>query len=84
VAEVQFTGNSNVHSAHDFYHPEAVAPMVLDAVRHNRPFAFDHADQRKLFRQTYSDVVEACYDATDAWERQHGLPAANPTGAALL
>lgn len=84
VAEVQFTGNSNVHSSPAFYHPEAVAPMVLDAVRHNRPFAFDHADQRKFFRQTYAEVVEACYDATDAWERQHGLPAANPTGAELL
>jgi NAD(P)-dependent dehydrogenase (short-subunit alcohol dehydrogenase family) len=84
VAEVQFTGNSTTHSGLDFYHPEAVAPMVLDAVRHNRAFAFDHADQRRHFRETYSSVVEACYDATEAWEREHGLPAANPTGAMLL
>jgi NAD(P)-dependent dehydrogenase (short-subunit alcohol dehydrogenase family) len=84
VAEVQFTGNSQVHSGPKFYHPEAVAPMVLDAVRHNRPFVFDHADQRHLFRETYADVVEACYDAADAWERTHGLPPANPTGAELL
>jgi NAD(P)-dependent dehydrogenase (short-subunit alcohol dehydrogenase family) len=80
VAEVQFTGNSTTHSGLDFYHPEAVAPMVLDAVRHNRAFA----DQRRHFRETYSSVVEACYDATEAWEREHGLPAANPTGAMLL
>lgn len=84
VAEVQFTGNSTTHSTLDFYHPEAVAPMVLDAVRHNRPFAFDHADQRRFFRETYASVVEACYDASEAWEREHGLPPANPTGAMLL
>lgn len=84
VAEVQFTGNSTTHSALDFYHPEHVAPMVLDAVRNNRAFAFDHADQRRFFRETYANVVEACYDATDAWEREHGLPPANPTGAMLL
>ena len=83
VAEVRFTGNSTTHSGLDFYHPEAVAPMVLDAVRHNRAFAFDHADQRRFFRETYSSVVEACYDATEAWEREHGLPPANPTGAVL-
>jgi NAD(P)-dependent dehydrogenase (short-subunit alcohol dehydrogenase family) len=84
LAEVQFTGNSTTHSALPFYHPEAVAPMVLDAVRHNRAFAFDHADQRRFFRETYSSVVEACYDATDDWEREHGLPPVNPTGAMLL
>jgi NAD(P)-dependent dehydrogenase (short-subunit alcohol dehydrogenase family) len=84
VAEVQFTGNSTTHSALDFYHPEDIAPMVLDAVRHNRPFAFDHADQRRFFRETYANVVEACYDATEAWEREHGLPPANPTGAMLV
>jgi NAD(P)-dependent dehydrogenase (short-subunit alcohol dehydrogenase family) len=83
VAEVQFTGNSNVHSSPKFYHPEAVAPMVLDAVRHNRAFAFDHAEQRRFFRETYSGIVEACYDAADAWEQAHGLPQANPAGADL-
>jgi NAD(P)-dependent dehydrogenase (short-subunit alcohol dehydrogenase family) len=84
VPEVQFTGNSRVHSSPDFYHPEAVAPMVLDAVRNNRAFVFDHADQRRFFRETYADVVEACYDAAEAWEQAHGLPAANPTGAELV
>jgi NAD(P)-dependent dehydrogenase (short-subunit alcohol dehydrogenase family) len=84
VAEVQFTGKSDAHNAPAFYHPEAVAPMVLDAVRNNRAFVFDHADQRRLFRETYANVVEACYDAADAWEQTHGLPPANPTGAALI
>ena len=67
-----------------FFHPSAVAPMVLDAVTHNRAFVFDHPEQRDLFRQTYADVVEQCYDAADAWERDHGRPAANPTGAKLM
>jgi len=84
AAEVKFTGNSTTHSALAFYHPEAIAPMVLEAVRNNRPFVFDHADQRKFFRETYSQVVEACYDDIERWEREHGLPEANPHGAALL
>jgi NAD(P)-dependent dehydrogenase (short-subunit alcohol dehydrogenase family) len=84
VAEVQFTGAATPHSGLAFYHPDDVAPMVLDAVRHDRAFAFDHADQRRHFRETYASVVEACYDATEAWEREHGLPPANPTGAVLL
>lgn len=67
-----------------FYRPEDIAPMVLNAVRHNRAFAFDHADQRHLFAQTYSSVVEACYDDIEAWEREHGIPDANPHGAMLI
>jgi NAD(P)-dependent dehydrogenase (short-subunit alcohol dehydrogenase family) len=67
-----------------FYRPEAIAPMVLAAVRNNRPLVFDHAEQRRLFRETYASVVEACYDDADAWEREHGTPEPNPTGAALL
>ena len=67
----------------DFFHPDAVAPMVLDAVRNNRAFVFDHPEQRAEFRSTYSGVVEACYDAAESWEREHGRPAANPHGAAL-
>lgn len=80
---VHFSGESTTHSDLDFYHPEDVAPMVLDAVRHNRLFAFDHANQRHLFHETYASVVDACYDAAEAWEQTHGLPPANPTGADL-
>jgi NAD(P)-dependent dehydrogenase (short-subunit alcohol dehydrogenase family) len=76
--------SKTVAASQAFYTPEAIAPMVLDAVRHNRAFVFDHPDQRVHFRKTYSDVVEACYDAAEAWEREHGIPEANPTGPVLL
>lgn len=82
-AAVKFSGNSTTHSDLKFYTPEAVAPMVLNAVRNNRPFVFDHADQRRFFRETYASVVEACFDDADAWEAAHGTPEANPGGASL-
>jgi NAD(P)-dependent dehydrogenase (short-subunit alcohol dehydrogenase family) len=84
VAEVQFSGTDTTHSSMAFYRPEAVAPMVLDAVRHNRAFAFDHPDQRQHFRDTYAAIVENCYDAADEWHKAHGAPLANPTGAMLV
>ena len=59
-----------------FYGPDAVAPMVLNAVLNNRPFVFDHPEQRQAFRDTYSSVVEACYDDIEEYEKQHGKPAA--------
>jgi len=83
-AAVTFATTDTTHSSLKFYHPDAIAPMVLNAVSNNRAFAFDHADQRKYFRETYSAVVEACYDDIEAWEAEHGIPDANPHGAALL
>jgi NAD(P)-dependent dehydrogenase (short-subunit alcohol dehydrogenase family) len=56
------------------YSPEGVAPIVLRAVRNNRPFVFDHAEQRDAFRKTYAGVVEACYDDIETYEREHGTP----------
>ena len=82
--EVHVSEASNVAHSHDFYAPEAIAPMVLNAVRHNRAFVFDHPDQRAEFRRTYSGIVEACYDDADEWHRRNGTPAANPTGARLV
>jgi NAD(P)-dependent dehydrogenase (short-subunit alcohol dehydrogenase family) len=82
--EVQVSDASANAKQMAFYAPDAVAPMVLRAVRNNRPFVFDHADQRRVFRETYSGVVEACYDDIDAYEREFGIPAANPTGAMLI
>lgn len=82
--EIVITDASKAHTAMPFFAPEDVAPMVLDAVRHNRPFAFDHPEQRAEFRRTYSQVVEACYDAAEAWEAEHGRPEANPHGAVLI
>jgi NAD(P)-dependent dehydrogenase (short-subunit alcohol dehydrogenase family) len=56
------------------YSPESVAPIVLRAVQNNRAFVFDHAEQRRFFRETYAEVAEACYDDIEAYEREHGLP----------
>ena len=84
VAEVQFSGTDKTHSSMAFYRPEDVAPIVLNAVRNNRPFVFDHADQRRLFAETYASIVEACYDDLEAWQAENGVPAGNPTGADLI
>lgn len=67
-----------------YFTPDAVAPMVLDAVSNNRAFVFDHPEQRVHFRETYASVVEACYDAAEAWVEAHGVPVANPHGARLM
>lgn len=74
--EVHITGASFQKNPIAFYAPEAVAPMVLRAVRNNRPFVFDHAEQRRSFRETYASVVEACYDDIDAYEQEFGTPPA--------
>ena len=58
--------------------PEAIAPIVLRAVENNRPFVFDHAEQRRFFRETYSGIVEACYDDIEAYEKEQGVPAGVP------
>ena len=55
-----------------FYTPEEVAPLVLRAVERNRPFVFDHAEQRASFREQYADLIEACFDDVDQWEQEHG------------
>jgi NAD(P)-dependent dehydrogenase (short-subunit alcohol dehydrogenase family) len=60
--------------AMQYFSPEDVAPMVMRAVETNRPFVFDHADQRHLFGELYADVVEAGYDDLEAYEREHGRP----------
>jgi NAD(P)-dependent dehydrogenase (short-subunit alcohol dehydrogenase family) len=84
VGEVHVGEINHEQTSLRFYRPEDIAPMVLDAVKNNRAFVFDHPEQRHLFRETYAGIVEACYDAADVWERDHGQPDANPTGAVLL
>jgi NAD(P)-dependent dehydrogenase (short-subunit alcohol dehydrogenase family) len=69
IPQASFQGNPIA-----MYTPEGVAPLVLRAVRNNRPFVFDHADQREAFRKTYAAVVEACYDDIETYEREHGTP----------
>jgi NAD(P)-dependent dehydrogenase (short-subunit alcohol dehydrogenase family) len=82
--EVHITEESFKHNPVTFFSPEAIAPMVLNAVRNNRAFVFDHPEQREDFRRTYSAVVEACYDDAAAWEKEHGRPEVNPHGAKLM
>ncbi len=82
--EVHLGDENREQSSLKFYRPEDIAPMVLNAVRNNRPFVFDHPEQRALFRKTYASVVESCYDDADKWLREHGEPTANPHGADLL
>lgn len=82
--EVVITEASKEHTSMNFFTPEAIAPMVLNAVRNNRAFVFDHPEQRINFRETYSSVVEACYDDADRWHAEHGTPEANPHGAMLI
>jgi NAD(P)-dependent dehydrogenase (short-subunit alcohol dehydrogenase family) len=82
-AEVEISHESLKAIDIAFYTPDQIAPMVLRAVRNNRPFVFDHAEQRRYFRETYANVVEACYDDIEAYERENGIPPANPTGAKL-
>jgi NAD(P)-dependent dehydrogenase (short-subunit alcohol dehydrogenase family) len=85
-------GNAEVHVSEEsfknislrFYTPEQIAPMVLRAVKNNRPFVFDHANQRRNFRETYANIVEACYDDIEDYELEHGIPEGNPPGPVLL
>jgi NAD(P)-dependent dehydrogenase (short-subunit alcohol dehydrogenase family) len=73
--EVHITEASFKDKDLSFYSPESIAPMVLRAVRNNRAFVFDHAEQRRFFQETYAGVVESCYDDIEAYEREHGIPA---------
>lgn len=82
--EVHVGEASKEQTSMDFYTPDAIAPMVLNAVRNNRAFVFDHPEQRVEFQRTYSGIVEACYDDAESWHREHGTPAANPHGAKLV
>ena len=71
IAEASFKNNPIA-----FYSPESIAPMVLRAVENNRRFVFDHSEQRRFFRENYAAVVESCYDDTEAYEKDFGIPAA--------
>ena len=81
--EVQISEASANAKGMDFYTPESVAPMVLRAIENNRPFVFDHPEQRRIFRETYSQVVETCYDDCEAYARDVGGLIVNADGARL-
>lgn len=82
--EVEISEDSAETTPVIFYTPSDIAPIVLNSVKNNRAFVFDHADQRAFFKSTYADIVEACYDDIQAWEDEHGTPEPNPTGAVLI
>jgi NAD(P)-dependent dehydrogenase (short-subunit alcohol dehydrogenase family) len=69
VPKASFKGNPI-----PMYPPDSIAPIVMRAVRNNRPFVFDHAEQRRDFRETYAKIIEACYDDIEAYEQEHGMP----------
>ena len=52
--------------------PEQIAPMVLRGVRNNRAIVFDHADQRRLFLETYQSLVMQAFDDVEEYERAAG------------
>ena len=62
IPETSFKGKNIA-----FLTPDEIAPLVLGAVRNNRPFVFDHPDHKAEFRRTYSSIVEACYDDAEAY-----------------
>jgi NAD(P)-dependent dehydrogenase (short-subunit alcohol dehydrogenase family) len=66
-AEVHIPDDSFKGKQIAFLTPDEIAPIVLRAVRDNRPFVFDHPEQRANFRETYASVIEACYDDADAY-----------------
>jgi NAD(P)-dependent dehydrogenase (short-subunit alcohol dehydrogenase family) len=52
-----------------FLPPEAIAPMVLRAIRNNRRIVFDHSDQRQLFVETYQNLVMQAFDDAEEYEK---------------
>jgi NAD(P)-dependent dehydrogenase (short-subunit alcohol dehydrogenase family) len=68
-------GEAEVHIPEDsfkgkqiaFLTPDEIAPLVLQAVRNNRPFVFDHPEQVENFRETYASLVEAAYAEAAAY-----------------
>jgi NAD(P)-dependent dehydrogenase (short-subunit alcohol dehydrogenase family) len=52
-----------------FRPPEQVAQMVLRAVRENRPMVLTDASMRKIFVETYVDVVMDAFDQVEAFDR---------------
>jgi NAD(P)-dependent dehydrogenase (short-subunit alcohol dehydrogenase family) len=50
-----------------FLTPDEIAPLVLRAVKNDRPFVFDHPEHVAYFRDTYASLVEAGYAEAHAY-----------------
>lgn len=57
------------HAALNFRPAEEVGAMVIDAVRQNQPMVVTDGTMRKIFRETYVDLVEKAFDFVDAFDR---------------
>jgi NAD(P)-dependent dehydrogenase (short-subunit alcohol dehydrogenase family) len=53
-----------------FLQPEAIAPMVLRAIRNNRRIVFDHSEQRQLWIETYQSIVLEAFDDVLQYEQE--------------
>jgi NAD(P)-dependent dehydrogenase (short-subunit alcohol dehydrogenase family) len=53
-----------------FRPPEEAAQMVLRAVRDNRPMVVTDGSMRKIFMETYVNIVMEAFDEADAFDRQ--------------
>lgn len=53
-----------------FLPPQQIAPMVLRAIRNNRRIVFDHAEQRKIWIETYQSLVLEAFDDVQEYEQQ--------------
>lgn len=58
-----------------FLPPEQIAPMVLRAVERDRAIVFDHSDQRRLFLETYQNLVMQAFDDVEEYEKSLLAPA---------
>jgi NAD(P)-dependent dehydrogenase (short-subunit alcohol dehydrogenase family) len=70
--ELKWPEKSFANISLKFNTPEYVAPMVLQAVRDNRPFVFDRSSLRKEFMETYVAPALAAFDAAAAYEASTG------------
>jgi len=53
-----------------FLPPAVIAPMVLRAIRNNRRVVFDHAEQRKIWIETYQSIILEAFDDALEYEQQ--------------
>lgn len=53
----------------EFRPAEEVAQLCLRAVENDRPLVITDGAMRKVFRETYVDMVEAAFDDVDAFDR---------------
>lgn len=54
----------------EFLPARQIAPIVLRAIRNNRPIVFDHADQRQIWIDTYQRLVLEAFDDIQEYEQQ--------------